>query len=293
MAFVGRAGGAPANVLAQAAILGARTAFIGMVGNDLFGGFLREELRRYGIGTEGLRTTHCATTTLTLIKTRADGERDFEFIRNPGADTLLTPDADMLDMISRSRIVQFGSVAMTKEPMRSTLFAALARCRGKALVAYDPNLRPMIWHDLDEMRAYARKGMEYADIVKLSEEEALALTGESDPISAARSIRETYGIDVILITRGIQGCVYCLGGQFGARPSYPVAAVDTTGAGDAFLGALLYKLLALESLRDLTMPLLDEYVRFANAAGALSVTRKGTMNAMADMRQISELIRTA
>ena len=148
----------------------------------------------------------------------------------------------------------------------------------------------MIWDDQDEMKAYALKGMEYADIVKLSEEEALALTGENDLDSAARRIRATYGIEVILITRGMQGCAYYIGGQSGSRPSYPVAALDTTGAGDAFLGALLYKLLALESLHDVTLPLLDEYVRFANAAGALSVTKKGTMNAMADLQQIEGLI---
>ena len=290
MAFVGCAGGAPANVLAQASILGAQTAFIGTVGQDLFGEFLMGELKRFRINTEGLRFTDQATTTMTLIKTAQNGDGVFEFVRNPGADTLLTPTEDICKMIDMSRIIQFGSVAMSKDPMRTTLFSVLEKNQGKALVAYDPNLRPMVWDDLGEMIAYARKGLEYADIVKLSEEEALLLMEKNDIESAAQKMRKTYGIDIIFITRGMYGCKYYLHEQNGEQPSYPVEALDTTGAGDAFLGALLYKLLTLESMSELTLPILNGYVRFANAAGALSATKKGTMNAMANKQQIEALI---
>jgi len=291
MAFVGCAGGAPANVLAQASILGSHTAFIGMVGTDLFGKFLKKELQRLNINVDGLFITDQAMTTLTLVKKNTDGDRDFEFLRNPGADTLLRPNDDVFRIIDESRIIQYGNVAMTQNPMRTTLFTILEKYRGKKLIAYDPNLRPMIWKDQNEMKEYALKGMVYADILKLSYEEAAFLTEESDLDNAARKLQREYGLFVICITKGANGCIYYLRNEKGEKPSFNVTAQDTTGAGDAFLGALLYKLLKLKNMNELNIVLLGEYVTFANAAGAMSVTKKGTMSAMASSHEIEMLIK--
>ena len=207
-------------------------------------------------------------------------------MRSPGADSCLEESDELYRIFDNTRMIQFGSFSMSREPMRSTMFQVLERYKGKKLIAYDPNLREMVWEDKEEMRRLALKGMEYADILKLGDDEAMLLTGQPDMESAVAYIKEHYSVSVLLVTLGRRGCKYYLGDQQGERPSYQVKSVDTTGAGDCFFGALLYQLLQLKSLSDLTIDQLGEFVTFANAAGAMSTTKKGTMDAMPGREEI-------
>jgi fructokinase len=287
ISFTGTAGGAPCNVLAQAAKLGAKTAFIGVVGDDLFGKFLKGELMNCGISIEGLIFTSECNTTLTFVINDENGERSFEFFRKPGADTLLRFNDVKYEIIEKSRIFHYGSVAMSKEPCRSTLFEVLERVKtSNKIISYDPNLRFSIWDDIEDLHRYAIKGMEYADILKFSEDELEFLTDETEMDKGVDKIQKKYGPKLVIITRGRKGCRYYFDGRCGENPGYKVTAVDTTGAGDSFLGALLYRLLECDSLNNLRFDSLKEYVDFANAAGALSTTRKGTMSAMPLLTEI-------
>lgn len=278
-------GGAPVNCLAVLAKLGARTAFIGTVGTDHFGDFLRDTLVREDIGTEGLLRTGKAHTTLAFVHLNDDGERNFSFLRKPGADTQLEKDAVDISLINRARILHFGSLSLTDDPAReTTLFAVrYAKERGKT-ISYDPNYRPLLWPDEDAALYWMKKGLEYADIVKMSEEEMILLTGFHDLKAGAEAIREM-GPKLVLITLGGSGAYYYAGeSNNGYVPGYSVSAVDTTGCGDAFTGAMLYQLLYTENKP------LSRMVQYANAVGALCATKKGGLPAMPGKPSVEAMI---
>ncbi len=273
-------GGAPANCLSVCSLLGARAAFIGMVGGDPFGDFLIGALDRAGIDSRGVARTGRAPTTLAFVHLDAGGERRFSFVRNPGADTLLRAEDIDFSLIDRCRLFHFGSLSLTHEPSRSAVLeaAAYARKRGK-IVSFDPNYRPLLWTDPREAVEWMRRGCAYADIVKFSEEELILIcSGASfgrgcapstrDLADCARSLLASPDA-VILVTAGPEGawCFSC--GEGIHSPGIPVAAVDTTGCGDAFLGAFLYAYLREPSLT------IAEKLRFAACAGSFWATRRG------------------
>lgn len=286
-------GGAPANVLAAFTKLGGKAAMIGMVGEDLFGRYLRGVLQDAGIDDRGLKNTAEAETTLAFVSIAPDGDRDFAFYRRPGADTRLRWEYVDTSLIKECDMLAFGSLSQTTEPSKTATLQAvyMARKLGKT-IAYDPNWRPSLWQDREAGIETMRAGLSLADILKVSDEEAILLTGERDWSAAAKRLA-AYGPRAVFITLGAKGCFYRLAGVEGLAPGYPVNCVDTTGAGDAFFGAALAGIHQLGGLGALKESDASRIARFANAAGAICASRRGAIPAMPDRSEIEKLVQEA
>jgi fructokinase len=274
-------GGAPANVLVALARLGGHAAFIGKVGEDQFGFFLKMVLEANGIDVRGLRFTDRAGTTLAIVHLDGGGNRSFSFYRKPGADILLDANEVDTSLIGQCRVFHFGSLSLTDEPSRSATKQAVqaARKHGK-IISYDPNWRPPLWESGRMALHEMQWGLEYADVLKVSEDELGFLTGEPDMRLAADRLI-AMGIKTVLVTLGPGGCYFRSAAGAMHVPAFPTEAVDTTGAGDAFLGGFLYRLCrAQKRPEELGLLELAEMVRFSNAVGALCITRKGAIPAM-------------
>ncbi|MDI9422634.1 MAG: PfkB family carbohydrate kinase [Bacillota bacterium] len=291
--FACNPGGAPANVLTCLARLGKRTGFLGKVGDDQFGRFLRQVLRAETIATEGLVLSAEAQTTLAFVHLQPDGERSFSFYRSPGADTMLKPD-ELKAALFNARIFHFGSLSLTNEPARSATMAALQSAKSRGLlVSYDPNLRPLLWPDLTEAKTQMLGVMDQADVVKISRDELEFLTGSGHLEQSSERLFQQYGLSMLLVTLGEDGCYFRLGRLGGHVPGFGVRAVDATGAGDAFLGGMLYQILQRRKAIDQwTLEEMEASVRFANAIGALVTTRQGAIPAMPTLGEVVQLLAT-
>lgn len=283
--FAANPGGAPANAAVAAAKLGAQTAFIGKTGRDGFGSYLAEALAENGVLTTGLCTDE-APTTMAVVTLSETGERSFRFVR--GADAKLAPEDVNLSLLDDSKVLHFGSVSLTEGTARSaTIYAAREmRARGK-LVSYDPNYRDTLWKSEEEAVEWMRAPLPYVDLIKLSEEELPLLTGTNDPQVGSRHL-EAQGISLVLVTLGSKGAFYRFQGKTGLVPPYPVKVVDTNGAGDTFLGALMSKLAARgeHPLEGLTIEELEEALAFANRAAAITCSRSGAIPAMPTLEEM-------
>ncbi len=282
------AGGAPANVAAAVARLGGKAAFVGKVGADPFGGFLKDTLLSLGVDVSGLRVSPDAHTTLAFVSLGPRGERSFSFCRNPGADTGLRADELEPRAVGSTRVLHVGSLSLTHEPSRGATFAAIERARSSgALVSYDPNWRPSLWADRAAACELMKRVVPLADIVKVSEEELDLLYGiapktEADLERGARAILAS-GPRLALVTLGDQGTFWSTASSGGLVSAFASDAVDTTGAGDAFVGALLWRLTRLDRSADPFDRDADSIaadVRFANAAAAVCVRRRGAIPAL-------------
>lgn len=286
-------GGAPANVLAMYAKLGGQTAFIGKVGDDAFGRFLTDTMKSAGIDVSEVRTDNEIPTTLAFVQLDENGDRSFSFYRKPGADVMLTREELPHDLLKSCKIFHFGSVSLTDEPCRSaTLEAVKLAKQAGAIISYDPNYRPLLWKDKARAVKEMSDALVYADILKVSEEELTLLTGEHDLQAGAQKLVQS-GASVVLITLGAKGAFYYTPSCHGILRTYDVKTVDTTGAGDAFLGALLWCLSgkSLAQLQTLEQSDWESIVAFANAAGSLTTTSKGAIPAMPDKQQIESCIK--
>ncbi|MEQ8155960.1 MAG: carbohydrate kinase [Clostridiaceae bacterium] len=285
-------GGAPANVLAALSKLGRKTAFIGKVGNDNFGQFLKNVLNETDIDTNGLVFSEDIKTTLAFVHLDEQGDRTFSFYRNPGADMMLNVNEIDEDIIMNSRIFHFGSVSMTDEPVRSATLKAVNTAKDNdKIISFDPNLRPALWKDLVEAKEVISVGMKYANIIKISEEELEFITDSKDLVKGTEILMSDYSIDIICVTLGSEGCFYRKGNDTGKISGYKVNTIDTTGAGDGFLGGLLYSILEInKNLNEISIKELEEAVRFANALGALATTKTGAIPAMPELREINRLM---
>lgn len=288
-------GGAPANVAVVVSRLGGRTAFIGKVGDDRFGDLLRKTLDTEGVCTDGLLTTGEVNTTIAFVTLDEQGDRSFVFYRNPGADVMLEKsDIDRNErLISGCKVFHFGSVSLTDDPSRTaTLYAARMAREHNAIVSYDPNFRPHLWSNRDVAVRWMLEGLKSADIVKVSYEEMELLTGEIDLDRGSGRIAEL-GAALVLVTLGAEGAYYRLGDLRGKVRTYDVRAVDTTGAGDAFLGAFLYCMRgrALGDVLAMSREEIESAVLFANAAGSLTTTRKGAIPALPTLHEITDFQR--
>ncbi len=285
-------GGAPANVLVVVSKLGLSGVFMGKVGQDAFGEFLRDTLVQQKVDTEGLIMTTEANTTLAFVHLDEDGDRSFSFYRNPGADMLLKENEIDEEILSNSALFHFGSVSMTKEPARSATLKAAekAKALGKT-ISYDPNLRPPLWGNLEEAKEVISQGLPYADILKISEEELEFLTDEKDPETGSKVLYDKYKTSIILVTLGPDGCFYRNGQKTGHSSGFKVNSVDTTGAGDAFLGGFLYKFIKSgKAVFDFDEVELREAIKFANAMGALTTTKRGAIPAIPSMDEVNNLV---
>lgn len=286
-------GGAPANVLACLSKLGHRTAFIGKVGQDQFGYSLKQTLQQVGVDTEGLIMTDTCHTTLAFVHLSESGDRSFSFYRKPGADVLLTAEEVSDQLIDDCLIFHFGSVSMTDEPARTATLAAVryAHDQGK-IVSYDPNLRMKLWDSPESAKTVILAAMPLADIVKISEEELVFLTGKTDLAIGARYLLETYDLDLVLITLGPKGAYAATATAQARKPAYAVKTIDTTGAGDSFTGGFLHQLLQSGKRPGrLTEADLADFLLFANAVGSLATTRKGAIPALPTLEQVEECLR--
>ncbi|MDF2633574.1 MAG: Fructokinase [Pelosinus sp.] len=284
-------GGAPANVLTALAKLGKKGAFIGMVGQDQFGLFLRDILVQSQIDVTGLKFSSQAHTTLAFVHLDSTGDRSFSFCRNPGADMLLRSKDINYEMILHSRIFHFGSLSMTHEPVRSATLAAVEFAKDKGvMISYDPNYRQPLWPSKEDAVKHMKVGLIYADIVKISGEELELITGYADIEQGAAQLY-TAGCKIILVTLGEEGCYYQYSGGKGIIPGYYVKTIDTTGAGDAFLGAFLYKIgdCSLTEICSLPQKEFGDIVDFANAAGALATTKRGAIPSLPSLADINNL----
>ena len=283
-------GGAPCNVLACLSKMGHKTAFIGKVGKDGFGEQLTKGLEETGISTEGLQYDTQVHTTLAVVHTYADGDRDFSFYRNPGADMMLKPEEVNEDIIKNSAIFHFGSLSMTDEPCRSAhLHALKAAEEAGVLRSYDPNLRPPLWPNLDVAKENILELMGHCDILKISDNEIQWLSGKEDYDEGIAWLRERYDIPLIFLTLGKDGSrAYC-GSVKTEQPGFKLNTIETTGAGDTFFGSVLHHILTL-GFRPYTKEELDEMLRFANAAAALVTTRRGALRVMPSQEEIAAVL---
>ena len=281
-------GGAPANFLAALTKFGASTALMGKVGGDTFGNLLIGTLNRAGIDTRGMIVDSRFFTTLAFVTFDDRGDRAFAFSRKPGADTNLSFDELDLTLIDEARVFHFGTLSLTHEPARTATCKAVeyARSRGK-LITYDPNLRKPLGEDMDECRRQLLWGLSRADVVKISDEEVAFLFG-LDAREGAEHILRNFGVKLVFVTCGAGGCFFLNSLSSGWVPALTgLEVIDTTGAGDIFGGAALWKLLqTAKAPETLTAGELREIVRFACAAAGLSTTRPGGISSVPEYAEV-------
>lgn len=286
-------GGAPANFLAAASRFGASCSMIGKVGNDAFGRKLIETLKEQGIDTAGIRVSDEVFTTLAFVTIDDSGDRSFSFARKPGADTCLTADEVDKSLIDRADIFHFGTLSLTAEPSKSALEYAVeyAKSRGK-LISCDPNLRLPLWNNEKAARDAMLWGLEKADIVKISDDEAMFLFGLSPEESAAH-ILEKFDAKLVFVTCGANGCVFAnRQGRARLNALKGITVRDTTGAGDIFCGTAEACILRSgKSPEDLSPEELHSICRIAGAAAGLSAERPGGISSIPSKEEVLEVMR--
>ena len=286
-------GGAPCNVLAMLEKLGKKAAFIGKVGNDMFGTQLKNAVEEVNIDTRNLVIDKEVHTTLAFVHTYPDGDRDFSFYRNPGADMMLTRDEVQEDLIRDSRIFHFGTLSSTHESVReATRYALDVAKEAGCIVSFDPNLRPPLWKSLEDARAEIEYGLGKCDILKISDNEVEFLFGTTDYDKGAALLKEKYNIPLILITMGKDGSrAYYKDLRVEAAPFLQEHTIETTGAGDTFCASSLNYILE-HGLDNLTAENLKELLTFANAAASLITTRKGALRVMPAKEEVLDFIKS-
>lgn len=284
-------GGAPCNVLAMLNNLGKKTAFIGKVGQDSFGRMLMKAVKESGIEVKNLLMDDKVPTTLAFVHTLPDGDREFSFYRNPGADMMLKKEEVMDEVIKDGRIFHFGTLSSTHEGVReATRYAIKAAKDNGLLISFDPNLREMLWASLEEARREIAYGLSKCDILKISDNELEFMTGTSDYTKGVSILRESYQIPLIFVTLGKNGSrAYYKDMMAEAKPFIQENTIETTGAGDTFEGCALNYVLE-HGLEELSEQNLKELLVFANAGASIITTRKGALKVMPRKEEIRKLI---
>ena len=280
-------GGAPCNVLSMLNRLGHQTAFLGKVGNDIFGRQLRSTVESAGINVEGLLTDEDVRTTLAFVETKPDGDRDFSFYRNPGADMMLREEEVRDDIIAAGKIFHFGTLSMTNEPVRSATKHAIAVAKENgALISFDPNIREPLWKDMEEAKEQTAYGLSVCDILKISDNEIQWFSGKEDYTEGIRMLQQTYQIPLILLSMGRDGSRAYYKNMIVEVPAFlQKNTIETTGAGDTFGACFLHYILQY-GLMELTEQQLKDMLTFANAAASIITTRKGALRVMPSLEEI-------
>ncbi|OIW08677.1 hypothetical protein TanjilG_03353 [Lupinus angustifolius] len=289
--FLKAPGGAPANVAIAVTRLGGKAAFVGKLGDDEFGHMLAGILKENNVNADGITFDQGARTALAFVTLRADGEREFMFYRNPSADMLLKPEDLNLELIRSAKVFHYGSISLIVEPCRSAHLKALEVAKeAGSLLSYDPNLRLPLWPSPEEARQQMLSIWDKADIIKVSDVELEFLTGKVDDASALSLWHPN--LKLLLVTLGEQGSKYYTKNFHGSVDAFHVNTVDTTGAGDSFVGALLSKIVDDQSILE-DEPRLREVLKFANASGAITTTKKGAIPALPTESDVLNLIKGA
>ena len=292
--FEANPGGAPCNVLAMLKKLDRSCAFVGKVGDDLFGRRLRAVAEEAGICMDYLAVDRKRRTTLAFVEKLANGDRDFSFYRNPGADMTLAEEDLPLEVLAGCRVFHFGTLSMTHEGVRQATRKAVDCAKaGGALISFDPNLRPPLWDSLENAREQISYGLDHCDILKIADNELEFMTGETDFDKGAANLREWYpNIRLLNVTAGPEGSYSYYNGLRVFRPSLKLGGViETTGAGDTFCACVLNFVLE-RGLEGLTEKDLGDMLFFANAAAYLVTTRKGAIRSMPEREQVENLLLT-
>ena len=285
--FAANPGGAPANVAVAASRLGISTAFIGCVGDDLYGRLLRETLVGNGVSDTGLQVTPKANTTLAIVMVDETGERSFSFYRKPGADTMIDAEQAVKDL-GETGILHFGSVSLTDPACREAVTAVIRRAKENgALITYDPNYRAALWESEEEAVTQMRAVLPLCDIVKISDEETMLLCGVSEPEAALEKLMGL-GVRLAVVTLGSRGAMWRCGSMQGLVPGFSVKVADTNGAGDTFFGAFLSRIAVRGGLDGLAEDELAGFVRFANRAASITASRPGAIPAMPTLKEVQE-----
>lgn len=282
-------GGAPANVLTALSRLGIKTALIGKVGDDMQGRFLRDALNRDGINTQSLLLDQNYFTTLAFVDIDKDGERSFSFARKPGADNMLKKEEVDERLIREAKIFHIGALSLTGDPSRAATFEALEIARkAGCVISYDPNYRAPLWESKEAAVKEMRSVLQYVDVVKISDEETDLLTPEKDPELAGRYLID-HGVKAVFVTLGGNGA--CIVNRDGSdyQPAVPGKVIDKNGAGDAFLGGVLYRLCKEErKIEDLSLAQLSDFARFGNEIASLCIARHGAIPSMPTLQEVRE-----
>ena len=284
-------GGAPCNVLAMLSKLGRKTSFLGKVGRDSFGEQLRNTLSDLGIDTSHLYEDTTVHTTLAFVHTLPDGDREFSFYRNPGADMLLTEEEVFEEYIRQAQVFHFGTLSMTHEGVRKATKKAVELAKkNRILITFDPNLRPPLWKSLEEAKEQMKYGFSKCDVLKISDNELRFISEKEDYDEGIYILQEKYGIPLIFLTLGKDGSRAYYKGWRVEEKGYNVQVTDTTGAGDTFCGNIIHYVLQY-GLDTLTEEKLREILVFANSAAALVTTKKGAICSMPEREEILSLIK--
>ena len=290
--FEANPGGAPCNVLAMLNQFGHKTAFIGKVGEDIFGLRLKQVLEEIGIDTRGLVIDKEVRTTLAFVQNDETGDRSFSFYRNPGADMMLRPEEVQEEWIESAKIFHFGTLSMTHEGVREATIKALELAKKhKLLISFDPNLRESLWDSLDNAKQQVDYGLQYCDILKISDNEIQWFTGEEDYDKGIKILQERYHIPLILLSLGKDGSrAYYKGMEVEVPGFLQAGTIETTGAGDTFMGSCLHAVLerGLEQLEEVD---LKKMLTFANGAASIITTRKGALKVMPALNEVEALIK--
>lgn len=280
-------GGAPANVLTCLSKCGKKTAFIGKIGKDMHGAFLKSVLEENQICVDGVIEDDNAFTTLAFVALSDSGERSFSFARKPGADTCLTPEEVNADMIAQSKIFHLGSLSLTAEPVKSATFKALDLAKENGcIISYDPNYRAPLWDSKEAAIEGMRSILSYIDVMKLSDEETELLTGVVEPEAAAKKLLDM-GVKVVAVTLGAEGALVCTKEGNTVVPGYKANMVDTTGAGDSFWGGFLNQLLESgKRPEEVTLEEAASFAKYGNAVASICVERRGAIPAMPTPEEI-------
>ena len=284
-------GGAPCNVLSMLNRLGHKTNFIGKIGKDMFGDQLEAALKEVGIGTDGLMKDDEVHTTLAFVHTAPDGDREFSFYRNPGADMMLSEDEVDADQIKNSTIFHFGSLSMTDEVCRKATRKAIAIAEeAGVLMSYDPNLREPLWKSMDLAKEQISYGLEHCNILKISDNEIQWLTGKEDYDEGIAMVQEKYNIPLILLSLGKTGSrAYTKNCRVEVPAFIQENTIETTGAGDTFSACILHYVLE-HGWKEYSEAELTEMLTFANAAASIVTTRKGALRVMPTKEEVQAML---
>jgi len=290
-AFRPKPGGAPANVAVAAVRLGARSAFIGKVGDEAFGHHLADVLRQEGVDVRGMRFDEEARTGMAFIAMPDENTSEFVFYRNPGADMRLRADELDRELLQETRTFHFGSLSLGQEPSRSATMEAVRVAReAGALISFDVNYRPTLWNSPQEAYDRIMATVPHVDLLKVNEVELALLAGSEDLDAASKALLEQ-GPDLCVVTLGPEGSYFQVAGGGEHVPAFKVQTVDATGCGDAFVAGLLCQLVVGADWREQLSPArMREVLRYANAVGALTALTQGVIPALPTADQVDEFL---
>jgi fructokinase len=286
------AGGAPANVCACVKQLGIDSVMLTKLGKDAFGDYLLDTLGDVGVDISHIKQTTLANTALAFVSLKLDGDRDFSFYRNPSADMLLEPKDIDESLFKSGDILHFCSVDLVDYPVRKAHDKAIEYARkNDVLISFDPNVRLPLWHDHAEYKRIINQYIDLADIVKISDEEIEFITGKTVSNGAINDLFRGH-VKLVIYTKGKDGATVYTKQNHYEESGFSINAVDTTGAGDSFIGAFLYQLLERQvTSHDLESINYSSYISFANAVGAMVASKMGAISSMPTKEQVLEFLK--